>query len=74
MDDPDVRLGASSIEFSAGVLSAADVATVTAEAVRSERFMVLPHAELLEMYRHKGGDYDRWITGMRRFQRTLRAP
>jgi len=35
--------------------------------------MVLPHAELLEMYRHKGGDYDRWITGMRRFQRTLRA-
>ncbi|PRC46257.1 dehydrogenase, partial [Mycobacterium sp. ITM-2017-0098] len=72
-DDPDARLGASSIEQSAGVISAADVAAVTVEAIRTERFLVLPHAELLEMYRHKGGDYDRWISGMRRYQRTLRA-
>jgi NAD(P)-dependent dehydrogenase (short-subunit alcohol dehydrogenase family) len=73
LDDPDARLGASSIETSAGVITAADVATVTVEAVRSGRFMVLPHGELLEMYRHKGGDYDRWISGMRRYQRALRA-
>ena len=73
MDDPDVRLGASSVEFSAGVISASDVAAVTVEAMRSGRFMVLPHAELLDMYRHKGGDYDRWIAGMRRYQRTLRG-
>ncbi|UXA14911.1 SDR family oxidoreductase [Mycobacterium sp. SMC-8] len=72
-EDPDARLGASSIEHSAGVISAADVASVTVEAVRDGRFLVLPHAELLEMYRHKGGDYDRWISGMRRYQRTLRA-
>ncbi|KWX58783.1 SDR family NAD(P)-dependent oxidoreductase [Mycobacterium sp. NAZ190054] len=72
-DDPDARLGASSIEQSAGVLSAADVAAVTVEAILEDRFMVLPHPELLEMYRHKGGDYDRWIGGMRRYQRTLRA-
>ena len=70
---PEFRLGVSSVEFSAGVISAADVATVTVEAVRSGRFMVLPHAELLDMYRHKGGDYDRWIAGMRRYQRTLRG-
>ncbi|MFB1295296.1 SDR family NAD(P)-dependent oxidoreductase [Mycobacterium sp. pW049] len=74
IDDPDVKLGASSIEHSAGVISAADVATVTVDAIRADRFMVLPHAELLEMYRHKGGDYDRWVSGMRRYQRTLRAP
>ncbi|AFM16058.1 short-chain alcohol dehydrogenase [Mycolicibacterium chubuense NBB4] len=72
-DDPDAQLGASSIEHSAGVISAADVARVTVDAVRAGRFMVLPHPELLEMYRHKGGDYDRWISGMRRYQRTLRA-
>lgn len=72
-EDPDARLGASSIEQSATVISAADVAAVTVEAIRSGRFLVLPHAELLEMYRHKGGDYDRWISGMRRYQRTLRA-
>ncbi|WP_137145481.1 SDR family NAD(P)-dependent oxidoreductase [Mycolicibacterium sp. CR10] len=74
IDDPDARLGASSIETSAAVLSASDVAAVTVEAVRTGRFMVLPHAELLEMYRHKGGDYDRWIKGMRRYQRSLRQP
>lgn len=73
MDDPEVKLGASSIVQSASVISAADVASVTVEAIEENRFMVLPHAELLEMYRHKGGDYDRWVSGMRRYQRTLRA-
>ncbi|MDG4664199.1 SDR family NAD(P)-dependent oxidoreductase [Mycobacterium sp. 236(2023)] len=73
IDDPDAKLGASSIEQSANVLSAADVATTTVEAIQADRFMVLPHAELLEMYRHKGGDYDRWVSGMRRYQRALRA-
>ena len=72
-DDPDARLGSASIERSAAVISAADVAAVTIDAVLADEFLVLPHAELLEMYRHKGGDYDRWITGMRRYQRTLRA-
>ncbi|BBX71616.1 dehydrogenase [Mycolicibacterium psychrotolerans] len=72
-EDPDARLGASSIEQSASVISADDVATATIEAMLAGRFMVLPHAELLEMYRHKGGDYDRWIAGMRRYQRALRA-
>ena len=73
-DDPDARLGSASIERSAAVISAADVAAATIDAVFADEFLVLPHAELLEMYRHKGGDYDRWITGMRRYQRTLRAP
>lgn len=73
VDNPDAQLGASAIERSAEVLSADDVAAATVDAVRSGQFMVLPHLELLEMYRHKGGDYDRWIAGMRRYQRTLRA-
>ena len=73
LDDPDARLGASAIERSAGVISAADVAVATVEAVQSGRFLVLPHPELLEMYRHKGTDYERWIAGMRRYQRTLSA-
>ncbi|MDY6997849.1 MAG: SDR family NAD(P)-dependent oxidoreductase [Actinomycetota bacterium] len=73
IDDPDAQLGASSIEQSAGVIGADDVAAVTLEAIRTGRFMVLPHPELLEMYRHKGADYDRWIAGMRRYQRSLRG-
>ncbi|MGE2836609.1 SDR family oxidoreductase [Mycobacterium sp. SMC-4] len=73
VDDPDARVGASSIEQSAAVLSASDVARATVDAVQSDRFLVLPHVELLEMYRRKGSDYDRWIAGMRRYQRGLRA-
>lgn len=73
LDDPGAQLGAAAIEQSARVLSAADVAADTVEAMRSGRFMVLPHPELLEMYRQKGSDYNRWIAGMRRYQRTLQA-
>ncbi len=73
IDEPEVKLSTASIEQSAKVISAADVATVTVDAIRDGQFLVLPHAELLEMYRRKGGDYGRWIDGMRRYQRTLRS-
>lgn len=73
LDNPDARLGAAAIERSADVISAEDVAAATVEAVRSGQFLVLPHAELLEMYQQKGSDYDRWIAGMRRYQRTLKG-
>ena len=41
------------------------------KAIEDGTFLVLPHPEVLEMYRHKGADYDRWLAGMRRYQRTL---
>jgi NAD(P)-dependent dehydrogenase (short-subunit alcohol dehydrogenase family) len=61
------------------VVSAGEVLTperVAAEilaGVADERFLILPHPQVLEMYRHKGSDYDRWISGMRRYQATLTA-
>lgn len=71
--DPDTAAGAASIVQSGEVISAGQVATATVEAVRSDRFLVLPHPQVLDMYRHKGSDYDRWIAGMRRYQRSLRT-
>ncbi|OMC33020.1 dehydrogenase [Mycobacterium sp. GA-1841] len=71
--DPDVAAGAASIVGSGEVISAQQVAAATVEAVQSDRFLVLPHPQVLDMYRHKGSDYDRWIAGMRRYQRSLRA-
>ncbi|MEW2481270.1 SDR family oxidoreductase [Mycobacterium sp. NPDC049093] len=71
--DPDAAAGAASIVQSGEVISAEQVATATVEAVQSGRFLVLPHPQVLDMYRHKGSDYDRWIAGMRRYQRSLRA-
>ncbi|MGW5312660.1 SDR family oxidoreductase [Nocardia thailandica] len=50
------------------VLGTAEVAEAVVEAMAAERFLVLPHPEVLEMYRQKGSDYDRWLSGMRRFQ------
>ncbi len=36
--------------------------------LREERFLILPHPEVLEFFRRKGSDYDRWIAGMQRLQ------
>ena len=65
------RIGAQSIIKSGSVISAAEVAAETIGAVRAERFMVLPHPEVLDMFRGKGADYDWWIARMRRLQRSL---
>jgi hypothetical protein len=50
---------------------AVDVADIVLAAIDEERFLILPHPAVLEMYRHKGADYDRWLGGMRRYQRSL---
>ncbi|MFJ4368046.1 SDR family NAD(P)-dependent oxidoreductase [Streptomyces chartreusis] len=42
-------------------------------AIEDERFLILPHEDVLEMYRQKGSDYDRSLRGMRRYQNTLLA-
>ncbi|SOY66658.1 SDR family oxidoreductase [Cupriavidus taiwanensis] len=49
-----------------GSVTAGHVAAVTLEGVADERFLILPHPEVLEYYRRKGQDYDRWLRGMRR--------
>jgi NAD(P)-dependent dehydrogenase (short-subunit alcohol dehydrogenase family) len=54
--------------------SALDPETV-AEAVvaglAEERFLILPHREVAEYFRHKAEDYERWLRGMRRLQDKL---
>jgi NAD(P)-dependent dehydrogenase (short-subunit alcohol dehydrogenase family) len=54
-----------------GVLQPEDVATTVIEALREERFHVLPHPEVKEYVARKGADVDRWIGGMQRWQGTL---
>lgn len=53
------------------ILEPSVVADVVLEALKEERFLILPHPEVLEMHRRKGADYDRWLRGMRRYQNTL---
>ncbi|WP_454766814.1 SDR family oxidoreductase [Cupriavidus campinensis] len=50
----------------AGSVTPEHVAEKTMEGVANESFLILPHPEVLEYYRRKGQDYDRWLRGMRR--------
>ncbi|CPU44693.1 Putative short chain dehydrogenase/reductase [Mycobacteroides abscessus] len=70
-DDPDVRVAGTSITAAGDVLEPAGVAAMALDAIRDEKFLVLPHPQVLDMYRQKGADYDRWIAGMRRYQAIL---
>jgi NAD(P)-dependent dehydrogenase (short-subunit alcohol dehydrogenase family) len=54
-----------------GVLEADDVAQTCIDAIREERFLVLPHEEVATYVERKATDRDRWLAGMRRFQTAL---
>ena len=56
------------------VLEPGDVAEVIVAGMREERFLILPHPEVLEFFRRKAADYDRWLAGMRRLQARFDAP
>ena len=66
------RLMHRAVESAGAVLTPGTVAAIVLEAVADERFLILPHPEVLDMYRQKGADYDRWLRGMRRYQTSLR--
>ena len=72
-NSPDpIRFGdAVGVASGDGVLTAEQAADVCLEAIREERFWVLPHPEVAEYVRRKATDVDRWLHGMRRFQGRL---
>jgi NAD(P)-dependent dehydrogenase (short-subunit alcohol dehydrogenase family) len=51
-----------------GMLEPDEVAAVVVEGLDAEDFLILPHPEVLEYFRRKASDYDRWLNGMRRLQ------
>lgn len=54
-----------------GVLEPEDVADAVAKGLANEDFLILPHANVAEYMRLKTEDYDRWINGMRKLNRTF---
>lgn len=54
--------------LTAGSVSAEEVADSVVKALDAEQFLILPHPEVLEYFRRKASDYDRWLNGMRRLQ------
>ncbi|GFG69060.1 SDR family oxidoreductase [Mycolicibacter senuensis] len=72
--DPQGDLATRAVTAAGEVLEPAAVADEVLAAIDDERFLILPHPAVLEMYRFKGADYDRWLRGMRRYQRGLLDP
>jgi NAD(P)-dependent dehydrogenase (short-subunit alcohol dehydrogenase family) len=57
-----------------GMIEAEVLADSVIEGLGDERFLILPHPEVIEYMRRKTADYDRWIRGMNRFHQSLYAP
>lgn len=51
-----------------GLLEPDQLADTVIETLAAEKFLVLPHPEVLTYMRRKTEDYDRWLGGMRRLQ------
>lgn len=49
-----------------GILTPEQVADEVVTTMRDEKFLVLPHPEVLQYFRNKGQDYDRWIGGLQK--------
>jgi NAD(P)-dependent dehydrogenase (short-subunit alcohol dehydrogenase family) len=60
--------GAAAVRAGGRVLEADDVADAVVEGLRAQRFLILPHPEVLTYWQRKTGDYDRWLGGMRKLQ------
>lgn len=58
--------GAEVVRSAGEILNPNAVASMVIDAIRGERFLILPHPEVLALFRRKGSDYDRWLAGMRR--------
>ena len=66
--DLGTNTGADVVRAAGEVVEPEYVAEVCVDAIREERFLILPHPEVLTFFQRKTSDYDRWLSGMRRLQ------
>lgn len=71
--DPLGEAATAAILAAGEVIEPDQCAEIVLAAIDAEHFLILPHPSVLDMYRHKGADYDRWLSGMRRYQASLLA-
>jgi NAD(P)-dependent dehydrogenase (short-subunit alcohol dehydrogenase family) len=78
VNTPMLNAGGEEAEQAAAVVGTAgaiiepeQVADDVVAAVRDERFLILPHPEVLTFFQRKASDYDRWLSGMRRLQSAI---
>lgn len=47
------------------------VADAVVSGLQEEKFLILPHPEVEKFFQNKANDYERWLGGMRKLQRTI---
>ena len=55
----------------ATIIEPEQVADAVVEAMREERFLILPHPEVAKYMANRGATHDRWLQGMRKLQAQL---
>lgn len=63
--------GTEELRASGSLLEPEAVADSVVEAIRADRFLILPHPEVHGYEEHKVADRDRWLAGMRRLLRRV---
>ena len=66
------QIGAGSAA-SDGMLQPAEVADVVIAGLAAEQFLILPHPQVAEYARRRAEDPERWLAGMARLRRSMRA-
>lgn len=70
-DDSDSTEGGFNGNDVDGIMRPEDVANIIVDQALAGRFMILTHPQVSDYFQRKGGDYDRWVGGMRKFRRSL---
>jgi len=79
VDTPMLRAGVSAGHLLAkatstnAILSAEAVADATVAGIAEERFLILPHPEVADYWKHKASDPDGWLSSLRDVIRPLAA-
>jgi NAD(P)-dependent dehydrogenase (short-subunit alcohol dehydrogenase family) len=64
----DTGVGAAAVD---GMLEPEECAEAVVKGLAAESFLILPHPEVVTYMQRKASDYDRWVSGMQRFQQRL---
>ena len=54
-----------------GVIEPEEVADAVVEGLADERFLILPHPQVIDYFRARAENHGRWLGGMRKFRRQL---
>ena len=73
VDTALLRAGGHGPQHLDGVLAPDAVGDFVMQALRDETFLVLPHPQVLGYMRNKTENYDRWLGGMAKLRRQLKA-